>query len=134
MGNPRRGRTPRADQVSRIGKSCEFGVTIRGPGGHFPVRKEGEDDPVKKRIAIVRNALDVFNIKWSMAGRKANRTRSARFTSHARGGRETFRIAVSVPRPKHGTDKSSDEAARTLSAAEKIFESLIESGRLPRKK
>jgi predicted RNA-binding protein (virulence factor B family) len=62
-----------------------------------------------------------------MAEHKQFRIKSTRVTGRATGTRETFRIAASMPQRQHGTE-------RALEDAEKIFQSLVQSGRLPPRK
>jgi hypothetical protein len=64
-----------------------------------------------------------------MAERKGFRIRVARISSRAAGKREAFKIAVSVPRHEHGTER--DPTEQDINNATKIFENLVESGRVP---
>jgi hypothetical protein len=91
----------------------------------------------RKRAALAektgdRETLAPFSVPTFMAERKGFRMRVARLSNRAAGKRETFKIAVSVPRYEHGTER--DPAAQALDNATKIFENLVQSGRLPKSK
>jgi hypothetical protein len=66
-----------------------------------------------------------------MAERRQFSMRATRFTNRSTGKRGTFRISVSVPQHKQEPKGATE---RALENAEKIFRSLVESGRLPRRK
>jgi hypothetical protein len=67
-----------------------------------------------------------------MAERKAFGVGVARFFSRTRRKRETFKIAMKIPRRRSETE--SDPTEQALDNATKIFGNLVESGRLTTKK
>jgi hypothetical protein len=73
-----------------------------------------------------------FSVPIFMAERRAFGMRVARVSNRARRRREAFKIAVSMPR--YGPEVGRDPTEQDLDNATKIFENLVESGRLPPKK
>lgn len=86
---------------------------------------------MEKKSTLMEHARRIL-FQQSMRERKTVRMRAARFSNRTTGKRETFKIAISVP--EQGANNAPDASQRTLDNATKIFENLVESGRLPRKK
>ena len=68
-----------------------------------------------------------------MGERKPFRITNPRVTSRA-GQRESFRIAITVPQRKHGAGDMPEPRRNVLDDARKIFESLVKSGRLKKRR